>query len=96
MSSHGTTLALPAHLTLGTAQEVLAGLSAGIAAASGPTLALDAQALTQIDTSTLAVLLECQRRAQARQLSLTVLQPPARLVELAQLYGVQDLLTLQA
>jgi len=55
---------------------------------------MDAAALAQIDTSALAVLLECQREARRQQRTLVVVNAPARLVELAHLYGVQDLLGL--
>jgi phospholipid transport system transporter-binding protein len=89
-------LNLPAQLTLQTAQAVLDGLLPAIASSSEDTITVDAQALTQIDTSTLAVLLECRRRAVAAKRQFAVHQPPARLLELARLYGVQDLLALQA
>ena len=87
-------LALPAQLTLHTAQAVLDSLSPAIAAETAEVITIDAQALTQIDSSTLAVLLECRRLAQARQRGFAVHQAPARLVQLAKLYGVQELLAM--
>jgi phospholipid transport system transporter-binding protein len=87
------TLALPAQLTLPEARAALATLEAAIAEASGP-VAVDAAALTHIDSATLAVLLQCRRSAQARQLGFSVRHAPQRLVDLARLYGVENLLAL--
>jgi phospholipid transport system transporter-binding protein len=89
-------LALPAQLTLRDARVTLATLAPAIAAAPPGTIALDASALTQIDSSALAVLLECRRLAEARQCRFEVLHAPARLLELARLYGLQEMLALQA
>ena len=52
----------------------------------------DASALDRFDSSALAVLLECRREALALGKSFAVTQLPARLRELATLYGVADLL----
>ena len=68
-------------------------LEAAIAEASG-SVAVDASALTHIDSATLAVLLQCRRSAQARQLGFSVQKAPQRLVDLAKLYGVEELLSL--
>jgi len=87
-------LALPAQLTLHTAQAVLDSLGPAIAAETAEVITIDAQALTQIDSSTLAVLLECRRLAQARQRGFAVHQAPDRLLQLAKLYGVQELLAM--
>jgi phospholipid transport system transporter-binding protein len=89
-------IALPAHLTLREARATLATLTPAIAASTEPVIEVDAAALTHIDSATLAVLLACRRNAEAQQRSLVVLHAPTRLVELATLYGVQDLLGLQA
>lgn len=88
------TLRLPAALTLREARAALATLAEAIASAPGPTIAIDASALMQIDSASLAVLLECRRLAQARQRGFEVHHPPGRLVDLARLYGVADLLGL--
>ncbi len=87
-------LSLPAALTLREARSALATLAQAIASATGPTIAVDASALTQIDSASLAVLLECRRLAQGRQRGFEVHHPPGRLVDLARLYGVADLLGL--
>lgn len=89
-------LALPAQLTLRDARATLAVLAQAIGSAPPGPLRLDASALTQIDSSALAVLLECRRLAIQRQCELQVDHAPVRLRELAHLYGVQDLLALPA
>jgi phospholipid transport system transporter-binding protein len=53
----------------------------------------DASALRRFDSSALAVLLDCRREALASGKSFAVHQMPARLRELAALYGVGELLT---
>ena len=88
-------LALPAQLTLRDARSTLASLTSAIAQAPGGTVTMDASALTHIDSSALAVLLECRRQAEQRQCAFEVQHAPARLIELARLYGVQDLLGLR-
>jgi phospholipid transport system transporter-binding protein len=52
----------------------------------------DLSAVTRCDSSAVAVLLEWQRAAQDRGLALTVIAPPAGLVSLATVYGVDSLL----
>jgi len=51
--------------------------------------------LDDFDTSAVAVLLECQRRAQASGRAFIVRQAPPKLMQLATLYGVDALLTLE-
>lgn len=89
-------LALPSQMTLDEASAALKLLLPAIAAESGAAIKLDASTLTHIDTATLAVLLACSRRATALNRSFAVQHAPARLVQLATLYGVQDLLALQS
>jgi phospholipid transport system transporter-binding protein len=55
-------------------------------------LTVDGSALRHFDSSALAVLLECQRMARAKGRAFAVQSLPARLVELARLYGVDALL----
>lgn len=55
-------------------------------------LTVDGSALQQFDSSALAVLLECQRMARARGRAFAVQSLPAKLTELARLYGVDGLL----
>jgi len=61
-------------------------------AALPPTVALDASALTEFDSSALAVLLGLRREVVARGSALQVEGMSPRLRELASLYGVMDLL----
>lgn len=59
---------------------------------AGVMLTVDGSSLTQFDSSALAVLLECQRMARNRGRAFAVQSLPARLKELARLYGVEGLL----
>lgn len=88
---------LPATLTLAQARQTLQALQAGLdGGARGGVFEVDARAMAEFDTSALAVLLELSRVAQARGLALSIVQAPPKLHQLAQLYGVQALLGLQA
>lgn len=88
---------LPAHLTLDNAPQVLQDLQAQIeASAVHSAVDVDAGALREVDSVVLAVLLACRRGADARQQTFSVRRAPARLVDLADLYGVQELLALRA
>ncbi len=85
-------IALPASLTLADARATLARLGPLLAAADAPVL--DASALQQLDSSAVALLLECRRQAAARGRTLRVTGAPPKLAQLAQLYGVGELLGL--
>jgi phospholipid transport system transporter-binding protein len=85
---------LPASLTLRDAPAALASLREAFAASSGPSWRVDAAPLVRVDTSALAVLLECSRIAAAGGRRLEVVGAPGRLAELAHLYGVDGLLGL--
>jgi phospholipid transport system transporter-binding protein len=80
--------ALPATATLVQASELLRGLA-------GEATEIDAAALKDFDTSAVALLLEARRRAEVRRARLVVRNPPAKLVELARLYGVDGLLSFE-
>ena len=92
MAVAGAMTALPASLTLRDAQAVLATLRDAFAAASGDTWRIDAAPVTQLDTSALAVLLECSRIAAAGKRKLQIVNPPPRMSDLAHLYGVDVML----
>ncbi|WP_374429615.1 STAS domain-containing protein [Ideonella dechloratans] len=87
-------LRLPAQITLSEARQIRETLLSQIGAESGADLVLDASALTQVDSATLAVLLACRRQAHGRRW--VVQGAPAQLGDLARLYGVEGLLGLQA
>ena len=54
---------------------------------------IDASGLQQFDSAVLAVLLECQRIAQAWGRGFAVRNAPAKLLALARMYGVDALLS---
>ena len=83
-------LTLPAVVTHAQALETARGLKAQVAAEAAGVV-LDASALTQFDSSALAVMLACRRAAMAAGKTFTVQGLPARLGQLAGLYGVAEL-----
>lgn len=85
---------LPAVLTLRDAPAVLEGLRSAFAAETGDVWRIDAAAVQQLDTSALAVLLECARIAAAGGRRFEITGVPPRLAELARLYGVDGLLAI--
>ena len=85
---------LPAQLTHAQAATVAQQL--GSLARTQPSLRVDASALQQFDSSALAVLLTGLREAAKQHNSLTVSGLPDKALALARVYGVQDLLELQA
>ena len=84
---------LPATATLNEAAALAATLPEAVAAGSG-VLQLNASALSVFDSSAIALLLQAQRLAQAAGRGFEVVATPAKLVELARLYGVDGLLSL--
>ena len=86
-------LVLPAELTHRQARAVLQVLRRGVLALPpGARAVVDARALTQFDSSALAVLLECRRTALSAGRGFMVKALPPALASLAGLYGVQELL----
>ena len=84
-------LTLPAILTHDQALETARGLRTQ-AAAQADGVMIDASALTQFDSSALAVMLACRRDAIAAGKSFAVNGLPARLAQLAGLYGIAGLI----
>lgn len=84
-------LTLPPVLTHAVAAGFARGLKPELFAGSAEVVA-DAGALQQFDSSALAVLLECRRHALAAGKRFSVRGAPARLRELAELYGVAELI----
>jgi len=84
-------LVLPAELTHQQAVACCRMLAQGMRSQSEPAVVADAGALTNFDSSALAVLLECRREAMAAGKTFAVARMPQRLRELATLYGVADL-----
>jgi phospholipid transport system transporter-binding protein len=87
--------ALPANLTLREAQGVLDTLRDAFGEADADVWQIDAGAVVQLDTSALAVLLECARIAAAGGRRLEILHIPPRLADLARLYDVDELLHIE-
>ena len=85
-------LVLPAELTHSQANTCLGILREAVRAARAEQVLVDASALTRFDSSALAVLLECRRDALHDGKPFAVRGLPARLQELAQVYGVRELL----
>ena len=85
-------LTLPAVLTHALAAGFARGLKPELFAGSAQEVVVDASALGQFDSSALAVLLECRRGALAAGKRFSVQGAPARLRELAELYGVAELI----
>ncbi len=85
-------LVLPPRLTHDEAPACVHMLRQGLAGQAESATVVDASALTQFDSSALAVLLECRRESSALGRGFAVKGLPARLRELASLYGVAGLL----
>ncbi len=84
-------LQLPADATLEHAAALAAGLPAALARGDG-VFSVDASALQNYDTSTIALLLQARRAAQAAGRGFAVSGAPPQLLQLAALYGVAELL----
>ena len=87
-----TSLKLPVSLLHDQANACLAQWVKQLPAALPSSVALDASALVEFDSSALAVLLGLRRELVSRGSALQVDSMPQRLRELAALYGVMDLL----
>ncbi len=86
---------LPAIATLAEADTLLSALDAA-RPTGGDSLRIDASALQHFDTSLVALLLHTRRAAQAGGGTLEIVGAPAKLADLARLYGVESLLPLAA
>jgi phospholipid transport system transporter-binding protein len=96
MPGNSAMTTLPVSLTLRDAQSALETLRQSFAAETGDVWRINAAPVAQLDTSALAVLLECARIAVAGQRKLEIVDAPARLSDLAHLYGVDVLLGIEA
>lgn len=85
-------LLLPTKLTISEARDTQRLLAQGLQAETDAGVVINASGLQHFDTSALAVLLECQRLAQAFGKSFEVRDVPPKLTALAKLYGVDALL----
>ncbi|MDO8451051.1 MAG: STAS domain-containing protein [Rhodoferax sp.] len=85
-------LVLPNELTQSQATACLRMLVQGLRAQSGPDVVVDATALSRFDSAALAVLLEFRRETLAVGKRFSIRGLPARLGDLASLYGIDELL----
>ena len=85
-------LILPVQLTHDLAEPTLRALKPLVLGQTGGGVVADAGALATFDSSALAVLLACRREALAAGKTFSVRALPARLRQLAGLYGVEELL----
>ena len=94
MSTLTASIALPAALMQAQAQAVADSLVASLTTqlARGGEAVLDASALTQFDSSALAVVLACRRAVQVKGAQLRVTGLPERAQALAKVYGLSALL----
>ena len=94
-------LLLPQTLTMAEARDAVRMLAQSLRAdadrsAGGGELVVDASAVTRFDSAALAVLLECARQARAWGHAVGVVHVPRAMYDLAVLYGVADILRLEA
>ncbi len=94
MTAQHTSVALPAVLMQAQAQAVTDELAPllGSCVSAGGEAVLDASALTQFDSSALAVILACRRAVLERGAHLRIKGLPERAQALAKVYGLSDLL----
>lgn len=85
-------LLLPDTLTVREASAALRMLKQGLHTQTGDLLVVDAAGLQRFDSAALAVLLECERLAAAWGKRFEVRHLPPRLAELAQVYGVAEII----
>jgi phospholipid transport system transporter-binding protein len=85
-------LTLPSDLRHSNAEACLAKLQAQIRSSADSDVEIQTGHLTDFDSSALAVLLACRREAESLSKTLKFKQFPAKLRELALLYGVSELL----
>ena len=78
-------------MTLAAASELLASGCAALA--EGETV-FDLAAVSEVDSSSLAVIFGWLRAAQRQSRSLRIANPPADMLSLAEVYGVKELLPL--
>jgi phospholipid transport system transporter-binding protein len=86
---------LPPQATLEQAAALAQALPAAVTDGNG-VLRIDASDLRSFDSSAIALLMQARRMAQAAGRGFEVAGAPAKLAELARLYGVEELLALRS
>ena len=89
-------LQLPPELTLTQARACLQGLLQDLRAQADAEIVVDASQLSRFDSAALAVLLELRRHSLTLSKRFSIQGVPARLADLAALYGVAGLLSVSA
>jgi phospholipid transport system transporter-binding protein len=85
-------LVLPSELTHRQSTACLRMLVQGLPSQTGPDVVVDAASLQRFDSSALAVLLEFRRVSAERGKGFEIRSLSPRLIDLARLYGVAELL----
>ena len=85
-------IALPAELTQEQASACLQTIVQGLSSEPGPQMLVSGAALQRFDSSALAVLLDLRRQCQSSGKQFAVTGLPQQLLDLAGLYGVDELL----
>lgn len=85
-------LLLPESITHGNARQCLNQLQTQLASESAPEVRVDASGLKRFDSAALALLLELRRGAMQRGKTLSLQAMPARLADVARLYGIDAML----
>ena len=88
-------LVLPSDLVQGTATQSLQVLSRALTNAPEAQVTVDASALTRLDSTALAVCLELRRLSTSADKTLAWQGMPSRLLDVARLYGIAELLPAQ-
>jgi phospholipid transport system transporter-binding protein len=88
-------LVLPETLTLREARDVVQMFEQAVPRDGADLLTVDASGLKSFDSAAVAVLLECARQAKSWGKRFAVRNAPAKLAELAGLYGVGELLEIR-
>ena len=88
-------LVLPSDLVQGTATQSLQVLSQALANAPEAQVTVDASALARFDSTALAVCLELRRLSTSADKTLAWQGMPSRLLDVARLYGIAELLPAQ-
>lgn len=86
---------LPASASIAQMPELLPLLDRAVAEAGSGELVIDAAAVQELDSATVSLLLQARRQLQRAGGHMVVRNAPPKLRELAQLYGVTELLSLQ-
>jgi phospholipid transport system transporter-binding protein len=85
-------IALPIELTHEQASACLQTMVQGLSSEAGPHVVVSGATLQRFDSSALAVLLELRRQCQSTGKEFAVTDLPKQLLDLAGLYGVDELL----